>query len=163
MENMHQHCKTKHGSSESAVMRLLARNRCMFPTGLYHLTNWLILTFGNLPDDASRGAIRDMIVELKRSALEIYSREGIEPADITVDTPIPFSIHQMWLDLHREVNATHTVASTGQSRATEALLVETTERLLKWAMPWRLSHHAIVQLHRQRVKARSWPFAYSWD
>ena len=81
------------------------------------------LTFGNLPDDASRGAIRDMIVELKRSALEIYSREGIEPADITVDTPIPFSIHQMWLDLHREVNATHTVASTGQSRATEALLV----------------------------------------
>lgn len=79
------------------------------------------LTFGDLPDDASRGAIRDMIVELKRSALEIYTREGVEPADVTVDTPIPFSIHQMWFDLHREVNATHTVSGTGQSCATEAL------------------------------------------
>ena len=79
------------------------------------------LTFGDLPDDASRGAIRDMIVELKRSALETYTREGVEPADVTVDTPTPFSIHQMWFDLHREVNATHTVSGTGQSRATEAL------------------------------------------
>ena len=80
------------------------------------------LTFGKLNDDASP-AIRDMIVDLKRSALEIYSREGIEPIDVTVDTPIPFSIHQLWLDLHRKVNATHTVTGTGQSRATEALLI----------------------------------------
>ena len=80
------------------------------------------LTFGKLHDDASP-AIRDMIVDLKRSALEIYSCEGIEPIDVTVDTPIPFSIHQLWLDLHRKVNATHTVTGTGQSRATEALLI----------------------------------------
>ena len=81
------------------------------------------LTFGSLPDDAARGAVRDMIVELKRSALEIYTREGIEPANITVDTPIPFSIHQLWFDLYREVNATHTASGTGQSRETEALMV----------------------------------------
>ena len=81
------------------------------------------LTFGNLPDDAARGAVRDMVVSLKRSALEIYSRDGIDPADVTVDTPIPFSIHQLWFDLHREVNATHTISGTGQSRDTEALVV----------------------------------------
>ncbi len=81
------------------------------------------LTFGSLPDDAARGAVRDMIVALKRSALEVYPREGIEPVDVTVDTPVPFSIHQLWLDLHRVVNATHTVSGTGQSRDTEALVV----------------------------------------
>ena len=81
------------------------------------------LTFGGFPDEAARGAVRDQIVELKRSALEAYSREGIEPEDVTVDTPIPFSIHQLWFDLYRLVNATHTAPNTGQSRETEALAV----------------------------------------
>ena len=81
------------------------------------------ITFGSFPDEAARGAVRDLIVELKRSALEAYSREGIEPEDVTVDTPIPFSIHQLWFDLYRLVNATHTAPNTGQSRETEALAV----------------------------------------
>ena len=79
------------------------------------------LSFGDLSDDASRGAVRDVVVELKRDALERYPREGIEPADVTVDTPIPFSIHRLWFDLYREVNATHTAPATGQSSDTEAL------------------------------------------
>lgn len=81
------------------------------------------LTFGALPDDASRGAVRDLVVSLKRSALEANPREGLVLSDVTADTPIPFSIHQLWLDLHREINSTHTAAQTGQSRETEALLL----------------------------------------
>lgn len=79
------------------------------------------LAFGSLPDDASRGAVQDMIVRMKRSALEEYPREGIQPEDVTVDTPVPFSIHQLWFDLHREVYATHSVGQSGQSRDTEQL------------------------------------------
>lgn len=82
------------------------------------------LTFGSLPDDASRGAVRDMIVELKLSTLDMFPREGVRPDDVTVDTPIPFSIHQLWSELYREINATHTVPQSGQSRDTEALVLQ---------------------------------------
>lgn len=79
------------------------------------------LAFGALPDDASRGAVQDMVVRLKRDALERYPREGIKPQDVTVDTPIPFSVHQLWFDLHREVYATHSIGQSGQSHETEQL------------------------------------------
>ncbi|MBI2168999.1 MAG: ATP-binding protein [Actinobacteria bacterium] len=80
------------------------------------------LTFGNLPDDASVGAVRDEIVRLKREALETYPRGGVEPTDVTADTPVPFSIHQLWFTLHRLLNATHTVGQgANQGPETEAL------------------------------------------
>jgi len=81
----------------------------------------LPLTFGQLPDDSSLGAVRDEIVRLKRDALKSYPRDGVDLEDITVDTPVPFSIHQLWFNLHRLVNATHTVGPTQQTIETEAL------------------------------------------
>lgn len=83
----------------------------------------LPLTFGGVSDDASAGAIRDEIVRLKRGALEASPRAGIEPLDVTVDTPVPFSIHQLWLDLHRLLNATHTAPPASQTRNSEAMLL----------------------------------------
>ena len=79
------------------------------------------LAFGTLPDDASRGAVRDMIVGLKRATLETFPKEGVKPEAVTVDTPVPFSVRQLWFDLHRKVNATHSGGQTGQSRETEQL------------------------------------------
>lgn len=97
-------------------------------TRALHVPYWALsyeefveLAFGALPDDASRGAVQDMVVRLKRDALEKYPRAGIRPQDITVDTPVPFSVHQLWFDLHREVYATHSVGQSGQSRDTEVL------------------------------------------
>ncbi len=82
------------------------------------------VTFGHLLDDAALGAVRDEIVRLKREALSTCQREGLTPDEITVDTPIPFSIHQLWFTLHRLVNATHTEAGANQNAETEALLLE---------------------------------------
>ena len=89
------------------------------------------LAFGSFNDEASRGAVRDRILEMKRSTLAQFSREGVSSADITVDTPIPFSIHQLWFDLYREVNATHTSPATGQSRQTEALLLDENRQIIE--------------------------------
>lgn len=83
----------------------------------------LPLTFGGVSDDASAGAIRDEIVRLKRGALEGSPRAGIQPLEVTVDTPVPFSIHQLWLELHRRLNATHTAPPASQTRDSEALLL----------------------------------------
>jgi hypothetical protein len=47
-----------------------------------------------------------------------------------VDTPVPFSIHRLWYELHRSVCSTHTVQSANQSTATEAIETEGGQPLL---------------------------------
>jgi Helicase HerA, central domain len=81
------------------------------------------LTFGSLTDDAARGAVLEKVMALKLASLKKQARPGVTEDNLTVDMPIPFSVHKLWFDLHRLVNATHTVGpGPGQSDATEALL-----------------------------------------
>ena len=40
---------------------------------------------------------------------------------MTVDTPIPFSVHRLWYELTRYVCSTHTAQSANQSEQTEAI------------------------------------------
>jgi len=80
------------------------------------------ITLGSL-DDNSRGQVLEKVVSLKKEALKRVSREGVTEDNLTVDTPVPFSIHKLWFDLHNLVNATHTVLGTGQSDATMAFLL----------------------------------------
>ena len=70
------------------------------------LDELLPVTFGQL-EGRDRGALVDRIVELKREAVQSLPRPRLEAGDITVDTPVPFSIHRLWFDLHCEMNATY--------------------------------------------------------
>lgn len=74
----------------------------------------LPLTFGDL-EGAERGAVLEKITALKAAALTEHPREGVSKDNLTVDTPVPFSIHQLWFDLHLLVNATHNKQSNAQS------------------------------------------------
>ena len=55
------------------------------------------ITFGGL-SPANEAAVRDMVQDLKRSAATKLA-EPPPPEAITADTPVPFSIHQLWFDL----------------------------------------------------------------
>lgn len=57
-------------------------------------------------DGQKASPIADMIVELKREALAKCPRDGVESENVTVDTPIPFSIHKLWFELHKKENST---------------------------------------------------------
>lgn len=81
----------------------------------------LPLTFGEI-DDTARGAVLEKITDMKSAALRVHSRDGVTDDNLNVDTPVPFSIHNLWLNFHRLLYATHTV-SGNQSMATEALLL----------------------------------------
>jgi hypothetical protein len=78
------------------------------------------VAFGGL-DDASRATVLDTVAELKQQSIAATPRAGVTADTLTVDTPIPFSIHQLWFHFHRKMYATHTVPG-GQSEQTEALL-----------------------------------------
>lgn len=71
------------------------------------------LAFGKLTD-AQSTAIADLIVELKRNTLSRYPRSGLVAEDISADTPVPFSIHQLWLDLYKREHYT-TIPSPGSA------------------------------------------------
>ena len=79
----------------------------------------LPITFGSLPD-ADRGAVLEEIRNMKRISLGNAPRNGVTSSSLTADSPIPFSIHKLWFDLHTEVNATHTAQQAAQNATTRA-------------------------------------------
>ncbi len=81
---------------------------------------FISVAFGEL-DDGSRAAVQEKVTELKQQSIAATPRAGVTADTLTVDTPIPFSIYELWFYFHRKMHATHTVAG-GQSEQTEALL-----------------------------------------
>ena len=50
-------------------------------------------------EDSQAMHLRDKIVELKVDGLKRYPRPGADPGSLTVDSPVPFSLNQLWYDL----------------------------------------------------------------
>ena len=96
-------------------------NPLYVPYWAMNLDELLPITVGEL-DDAARGVLVGKITELKRKSLDGEERKGVDPDTLTGDSPVPFSIHKLWYDLHCEMHATHYEQPGGsQSRATWAL------------------------------------------
>ena len=58
------------------------------------------LALGRL-NDSQLAAVADKIVALKKESLTIQPRDGINCQTVTVDSPVPFCIHKLWLELHK--------------------------------------------------------------
>ena len=71
--------------------------------------------------DADHAALIEKVKRLKLSSLQKQTRKGVTAGTMTVDTPIPFSIHRLWYELHRYVCSTHTAQGANQSASTEAI------------------------------------------
>lgn len=81
--------------------------------------------------DADRAALIEKVKQLKLASLEKQIRTGVTDVTLTVDTPIPFSIHRLWYELYRSVCSTHTAQGANQSEATEALETDDQGQLLQ--------------------------------
>lgn len=81
-------------------------------------------------NDSERTALIEKIKSLKLASLKKLQREGVDEDTLTVDTPIPFSIHRLWYDLYRLVCSSHTAQSNGQSNETEAIELDKDGKLL---------------------------------
>ena len=83
-------------------------------------------------NDTDRAALVEKIKHLKLESIRSQARNGVTVDTMTVDTPIPFSIHRLWYELHRYVCSTHTAQGNDQSEAIEAIDLDPTsgQRLL---------------------------------
>ncbi len=88
-----------------------------------------VTPFRNLTD-ADRAALVEKVKQLKLLSLQTQARNGVTPDTMTVDTPIPFSIHRLWYELHKLVCSTHTQPGANQTDATEAIEVDGTGQKL---------------------------------
>ncbi len=80
------------------------------------------IALGNV-DDNNKTAIGDVIVQLKQTSLSNQARDGIDPSRVTVDSPVPFSIRQLWFDLHQRVNHTFIPKADGADDEVEVAYV----------------------------------------
>lgn len=71
--------------------------------------------------DADRAALVEKVKQLKLASIQAQARSGVTADTMTVDTPIAFSIHRLWYELHRYVYSTHTAQGANQSDSTEAI------------------------------------------
>lgn len=67
----------------------------------------LSVTFGDILKDADRGALIEKITEKKLTGLLKQPRAGVSESTLNVDIPVPFSLHQLWFELHQLVISTH--------------------------------------------------------
>jgi len=81
-------------------------------------------------NDADRAAVVEKVKELKLASLRVRARQGVTADTMTVDTPIPFSIHRLWYELHRYVCSTHNAQRDNQTSATEAIEIGQDGQLL---------------------------------
>jgi hypothetical protein len=80
---------------------------------------FLNVTLGDL-EGAERQFVREYVAQFKEDSVNNQDLAGIDESTLTVDSAVPFSVHDLWYQLHRDVYATHTVAG-GQTRETEAI------------------------------------------
>lgn len=83
----------------------------------------LPLTFGDL-GNTERSEVAERILALKRESLSRTARPGITEETLTVDSPVPFSIHRLWFELHKDLNATFTTTGLGQTETTMAYALD---------------------------------------
>jgi hypothetical protein len=65
----------------------------------------MTFAFGGI-DGQKASSIADLLIELKREALTECARDGIAEDTLTVDSPVPFCIHKLWLELHKKEHLT---------------------------------------------------------
>jgi hypothetical protein len=60
------------------------------------------ISFGSFNNDKDRNIVLERILEKKRSSILKHKLKGVSPENVSVDAPIPFSLHHLWYELYME-------------------------------------------------------------
>lgn len=79
----------------------------------------LPLLVGTVPEQ-ERNNLLERLADTKKHWVKNHPESGLTEATTTADSPVPFSVHQFWFELHNAVYATYTAQGTAQTEATRA-------------------------------------------
>ena len=97
----------------------------------------LSVTFGDILNDPDHRAIIEKITEKKLAALQKKPRGGVSESTLNVDTPVPFSVHQLWYELHLLVISTH-LQTGNQTTDTVAFEKDATGKVIDHGDPMKV-------------------------
>lgn len=94
----------------SAVFQVVSdeetsQKRLQIPFWALNFEELAPLAFGRL-NESQLATIADAILALKRESLTLQPRPGVTMETVTVDSPVPFCIHKLWLELHKREHVT---------------------------------------------------------
>lgn len=79
----------------------------------------LPLLVGTVPEQ-ERSNLLERLADAKKQWGKNHPESGLTEATATADSPVPFSVHQFWFELHNAVYATYTAKGSAQTEATRA-------------------------------------------
>lgn len=85
--------------------------------------DFLYLALGDIEENSAT-IVQSLVTESKREYALRHPELKLDANTVTADTPLPFSIRNLWMSLHEMHYATHTAQQTAQSDATRAYEIE---------------------------------------
>lgn len=65
------------------------------------------ISFGEFKDEKVKNIVMERVLKYKLDSLKISPRKGASADTLSVDSPIPFNIHQLWYELYVETFGTY--------------------------------------------------------
>lgn len=83
------------------------------------------ISFGEFKDEKTKNIVMERVLKYKLASLKLSPRKGASADTLSVDSPIPFSIHHLWYELYVETFGTYYKKSG--TKPMEKLAYETDE------------------------------------
>jgi hypothetical protein len=89
------------------------------------------ISFGEFNDEKDRNIVLERIQKQKEESLIKYPKKGATIDSLSVDTPIPFNLHNLWYQLYLERFGTYYKSNPGQPIDNLAFMTDSTGTPLK--------------------------------
>lgn len=101
----------KIGANKSAKYK---ENELYIPFWALNFDELCEISFGEFNDEKDRNSILEKIQKSKEESLKKYPKEGANIDALSVDSPIPFSLNNLWHQLYLETFATYYKSKGGK-------------------------------------------------
>ncbi|PPA05184.1 ATPase [Pseudomonas sp. MWU12-2312b] len=85
----------------------LAESELRIPFWALNFDELCEVSFGEFSNEKEKNVVMERVHKLKAESIAKYPRAGASLDSVSVDSPIPFSIHHLWYDLFIETFATY--------------------------------------------------------
>lgn len=103
----------------------LMENELHIPFWALNFDELCEISFGEFSNEKDRNVVMERVQNYKLRSLEKYPRQGASQDTLSVDSPIPFSIHHLWYELFIETFGTYYNSKKRTGRPLDNLAYET--------------------------------------
>ena len=89
------------------------------------------ISFGEFSNEKEKNIVMERVLKYKNESLDLYNKKGASTDTLSVDSPIPFNIHQLWHELYIETFGTYYSKKPGKPIDNLAYELDTKGKELK--------------------------------